>query len=265
MTAQELTTLLQQPRGLQAISYEQLENLLVEYPYCGVVRLLLLKKCQMQAHPAFQQQLQLAAVYLPDRVRLHDFLKTQFDDADDPAVGIIPPFPIPDGFPELNNEDEAKKKTDNVIIPLEEIPNKSKKKRFKLPRIPVLEDKAVLEVLSGSHIELLPPPPKKADKKPKKEKEGVRGLFNFAPDIEQFFKDLARKRPASDSPQDFLGIDEWAQRSLQENEEVASETLAALLAQQGQKEKAIKMYEVLRLKFPQKNAIFARKIRTLKK
>ncbi|MCC6815025.1 MAG: hypothetical protein IT267_01270 [Saprospiraceae bacterium] len=44
-----------------------------------------------------------------------------------------------------------------------------------------------------------------------------------------------------------------------------SETLAALLATQGYKEEAISMYEKLKVRFPQKRAIFAALIQELKK
>lgn len=55
-----------------------------------------------------------------------------------------------------------------------------------------------------------------------------------------------------------------AQQSLLEQDEVISETLAAILARQGQKEKAIKMYERLILQFPKKSAFFAAQINKLK-
>ncbi len=52
----------------------------------------------------------------------------------------------------------------------------------------------------------------------------------------------------------------WEDNSTDEKEEVISETLATLLAAQGQKNKAIKMYEALSLKFPKKSRLFADKI-----
>ncbi len=56
-----------------------------------------------------------------------------------------------------------------------------------------------------------------------------------------------------------------AQRSLRENHDLASETLAMILEKQGHHEKAIRMYERLRLIFPEKSGFFAEKIKNLKK
>jgi hypothetical protein len=56
----------------------------------------------------------------------------------------------------------------------------------------------------------------------------------------------------------------WEDDSIEENREIVSETLATILAIQGQKAKAIKMYEALSLKFPEKSRLFAEKINELK-
>jgi hypothetical protein len=53
-------------------------------------------------------------------------------------------------------------------------------------------------------------------------------------------------------------------KSLKRREDIASETLADLLANQGNIEQAIKMYEVLCLENPDKNRFFAQKIQLLK-
>lgn len=57
----------------------------------------------------------------------------------------------------------------------------------------------------------------------------------------------------------------FAERSLQEHEEIATETLADLLVQQESYDKAIQMYERLILIFPEKSSFFAEKIEALKK
>ena len=58
---------------------------------------------------------------------------------------------------------------------------------------------------------------------------------------------------------------EVAQKSIEENQDILSETLAELLAQQGSRKKAIRMYKRLSLIFPKKSGFFAKKIAKLKK
>jgi len=60
------------------------------------------------------------------------------------------------------------------------------------------------------------------------------------------------------------GLKEYIFSSLEEPEDLASETFAALLAKQGHKDKAIKMYEKLILLNPEKSSFFADKILQLK-
>ena len=56
-----------------------------------------------------------------------------------------------------------------------------------------------------------------------------------------------------------------ARKSVQESDELVTETLAAIYAQQGNFEKAISFYEKLSLKIPEKSAYFAALIKDLKK
>lgn len=56
-----------------------------------------------------------------------------------------------------------------------------------------------------------------------------------------------------------------ANKSVQQSDDVLSETLAELLVMQGSQKKAIKMYKRLSLIFPKKSSFFAKKIAKLKK
>ena len=60
-------------------------------------------------------------------------------------------------------------------------------------------------------------------------------------------------------------VEEIAQKSVMENNEIASETLAELLVAQEQYEKALRMYERLILIIPEKSSFFAEKIQYLRK
>lgn len=68
-----------------------------------------------------------------------------------------------------------------------------------------------------------------------------------------------------DPNQRFYAADIKAKESLIESEDLVTETLAKIYALQGNTAKAIRAYEILSLKFPQKSAYFATLIQNLKK
>jgi hypothetical protein len=68
----------------------------------------------------------------------------------------------------------------------------------------------------------------------------------------------------SKEDQKFFKSDTKAKESLLENEHLVTETLAKIYALQGNINKAIRAYEILSLKFPQKSAYFASLIQKLK-
>ena len=67
-----------------------------------------------------------------------------------------------------------------------------------------------------------------------------------------------------DPNQRFFAADSKAKESLIESEDLVTETLAKIYALQGNISKAIRAYEILSLKFPQKSAYFATLIQNLK-
>jgi len=64
--------------------------------------------------------------------------------------------------------------------------------------------------------------------------------------------------------QKFFTANSHAKESLLENEHLVTETLAKIYALQGSVNKAVRAYEILSLKFPQKSAYFATLIKNLK-
>ncbi len=312
MTTAELTELLTQPSQLQAWSYEQLDQLLMQYPYCNGLRMLLLKKYKNDRHVAFNRHLMLASMYAVDRSRLYDFLNTSVvanaatqvlpvaatDEANEQEVQLVDPPPlyahkVSENPPilafqtpvtvqdlTLSNPDLQQAKEDWSAMPVEEWLGKTQetaeeqaaqqaeeseaKKPFKLSRIPVFDENmfdfleiqeepaAEVEeaIVQKETITALPtePTPQEAD------------VFDFfMQQTDSFLKSLNNRK-------DSKGEREWQEledKSTMENDTVVSETLAELLALQGQNAKAIKMYAALSLKFPEKSRLFADKIAAL--
>ena len=138
---------------------------------------------------------------------------------------------------------------------LEGSKDKNKKKRFKLPNIPSLEDPSILEVFNKREAKALDLPSVEAGLE--------QGVSSLDLDTEAFLASLKRRQ---DKPSVISeGLIPEVEASLRENEQVISESLAELLLVQGQKAKAIKMYQALALKFPEKSCFFAERIEAIKK
>ncbi|BDS12434.1 hypothetical protein [Aureispira anguillae] len=365
MTTTEFTSLLKNPAQLNQMSYETLDKLLLQFPYCNSLRMLLLKKYKNDKHIAFERHLALASMYAADRSKLYDFLNTSVVSNTEtkvvdikaskpdeekktklvtklvdpppiyhhkvsknpPVLAFQPTLSVEDLSVGENKTDESKEEGDRSLstMPIEEwlqdfepprIEEKGlpTKKGFKLSRIPIFEkgmfdflettevakasktekqkkrkkkakeSKAVLidpissteelgatQDLKTESKESIFPEIEAVDQENEQEFEQLEQMYEQnaeAPDIfdlflsqtDGFLKSLGDKKEGNKENT----LEDWEDDSTTEDEEVASETLADLLALQGQKVKAIKMYETLSLKFPEKSRFFADKITELK-
>jgi predicted Zn-dependent protease len=164
---------------------------------------------------------------------------------------------------------------DFVEEPIGEIPIPDRKKRFKFLRFPKL--KAMLDQLEQE--------PEDADayvimdndaNQEEIEQEVMQqwdtekrdDTEEFLNNIEDKLKSLGRKGRATAKvdakEEDDEAFEKSIVKSITEDEELVSETLANILAMQGKNKKAIKMYQALSLKFPEKSRFFAQKINELK-
>lgn len=77
MNAEQFLTYLQDESYLYSLNYQEFKTLLVQYPYCQNLRLLVVKKSQLDGitDKEHQQNLTLAAAYLTDRRLLYQKLK----------------------------------------------------------------------------------------------------------------------------------------------------------------------------------------------
>ena len=145
----------------------------------------------------------------------------------------------------------------------------NRKKRFRLPRIPILEDKSVLDMFESDTSKPIAEPASGYVLEDKMDSniQDMDDAFKFLSETEAFLKGLSeratRSHEVAATPADDL--DKLVEDSVADNDNVASETLAELLAQQGQTARAIKMYQQLSLQFPEKSILFANKITHLQK
>lgn len=264
MTQERFLKLLDNPALLTTISYEELKTLAIAYPYAHNLRTLLAIKAQQTNHPEATRTLATAAAYGLDRTRLF--------------VLVAPKILAPQRLAAIREEVLELKPIETVQRELEALAPVTREERPAPPRafltvpppvppepvaVPTIE--VALDFSQALPLEL----PKPAAPPPTQPFGVWLNQFQL-PTLEP-----RRTRPAispapsapvlKPEPTPKTGIAHvYAERSVAENKDVLSETLAKLYAQQGHREKAIIMYQRLSLAFPEKSAYFAAEIEKLK-
>lgn len=236
MSANTLTRLLEHPESIDIQDVSMLETLVKEYPYFSVAQVLLAVGMMRENHEKAQQQLQKAAAMAPNRNVLRK-LCTQLPDEYVPQPvenEVIPEktILIPEidlgGTPEDLNREMAL---------LEE-------KKKSLDELKAIIENKIAELEKQ----------KKTTKKTEKK-------LSKAEIIDKF---IAENPSISRPKQEFFNPISAAQESVIDQENIVSETLAMIYEKQGYYEKAISIYEKLKLKYPEKSIIFAGQIKSLK-
>ncbi|MEO0726183.1 MAG: hypothetical protein AAFZ63_16690 [Bacteroidota bacterium] len=349
MNAESFSTYLAQPAKLYQLPYQEIKNLVAEYPYSANLRRLLLLKSKIEQDPKFEQYLHDLASSTLDRKHLYEFVTseipqlldletepedrlelqdlTEMREKDKILVTTeqeeeVPPL-LATSPPPSNSEHELLESTVEELeiaeedlfslsdnIP-EEAPASAIVFEFEPPaREEIAEEQEENQALAKaqedvSAPESVPTPEPDADVEPQEaineltmvvpiieavEEPGYRvpthlvdnliagsllQLDQYQPQPTSHFqswqvrhqglnrdwKSLRRGTTLSNPKQK---TKEVAKQSVQDPTNLASETLAKLLARQGQYRKAVKIYQRLSLLYPEKSRYFAATIEELK-
>ncbi|MCQ2307240.1 MAG: hypothetical protein MJ000_06730 [Bacteroidales bacterium] len=240
--------LVEHPEIIGNQDVDDLEVMLVRYPYFTVGQTLLAVGMYRNGHAKSIQQLRLASSMSPDRNVLRR-LCTQ----------------LPDEYVE-----ETEPVHDEAVVVMEKTSKVIPEKTFVIPEIDlgkdteelnrefaVLEEKKktldeLMAIIENKIAEL-----EKERSKPKKEEKKL----TKSEIIDKF---IAENPSISRPKQEFFNPISAAQDSVVDQEKIVSETLAMIYAKQGYIEKAISIYEKLILKNPEKSVYFAGQINELK-
>jgi hypothetical protein len=226
MNRQQFFRWMDDPSLLNAESAPDLQELILNYPYFQTARILNLINLKILKDYRFDQEQRRVAAFTADRARLREWIAM------------------------LENEPEK----DTHLKVLEEQIKASLRE---------------IEIRKSRLRELI------------EEKNAITGDKD---QHEQELTDAAIDRPLRPLPKDqmledfldqkedpalgyvtFYNPEDSARRSVEDNEDILSETLARLVAAQGKKDRAIKIYQKLMLKYPQKSSYFASQIEKLRK
>ena len=243
-----LTRLMGHPEMIDNQDVSELKKLVEKYPYFTVAQVLLAIGMQRGSDERATQQLRCAAAMAPNRNILRKLctqLPDEYIEQEEVTVDNAPEETVPETviipektflIPEINLGGTSEDLNREVAL-LEE-------KKKTLDELKAIIENKIAELEKG----------KKSTKKEEKK-------LSKAEIIDKF---IAENPSISRPKQEFFNPISAAQESIIDQENIVSETLATIYEKQGYFDKAISIYEKLKLKYPEKSIIFAGRINTLK-
>ncbi len=289
MNQEDLIKFINDPQTLNFKSISYLEGLIKKYPYFQSAHLLLAKNLRREKSHRYAKQIKLAAVYASNRKKLF-FLINDIEQPGSPPPIIKhpeeskrqekPKTKIPEKkssyTPTANQnkgigskkgteltEKEKQELRDEIHQRLRDIKNKQQSNKTEVREKQKPEQKPA------------PPKPPQQAQKPSPPKTHVSKPKPSVPktekSVDEIIDDFLKNKPAiqqPSKPQDKdtkkLSIVKESSKSIIDHEDFVSETLAKIYIKQGKYNKAIRIYEKLKLKFPEKSVYFADQIEKIK-
>ena len=247
MNNEQFISYLTKPELLNSESIKELTALVEDFPYFQSARILLTINLYKEKDVRYNSTLKQTAIYAGSR----NILKKHIDRAGKDKVLINYTKPEPVKTKEETKEEKKtvpdentvkKEPVENSVEPKASEPVKQQEKTSEEDTITQLK-KIIEQRIREIEEE------KKKEERPKK--TGKKKKF-------EIIDDFIAKEPSISRPKaKFYDPLETAKESIVEKEDIVSETLAKIYYDQGYVEKAVKMYEKLILKFPEKSSYFA--------
>ncbi|MEM7161038.1 MAG: hypothetical protein AAF487_01230 [Bacteroidota bacterium] len=258
MTKTELLEYIKNPQVLRAKQSEELKSLLEQYPYSPTLAMLFLKSLKNEKDISFDEVLKKTASIIPDRNVLYAFLKEEQSESrtvqNSEARENAQPNLKAEQLPDTTLQDEIRTEivsnhfsldVSDELPSIEELmPKSKKKKKVKHPKKTAHEKKSNLDFLSFLQGD-------------------ISSEDNTEPDRLAEF--IAKKEKALKGKKAIVSTEKMAEKSLLENENLITETLAEIFVKQKKYGKAIKAFKKLSLKYPEKSLYFAARLKKVKK
>ena len=252
MNQEQFTTYMQHPEKLEEASLPDLMALVRDFPYCSSAHILLTLKLYSDKNVLYDAELKTTAIYAGNR----RILKKHIDRLNASSVRIV----LPDE--EVGKKSESKEQPKAKEAETKEEKTVQTEKASSVENPPQEESRSYtieeLKKIIEERIREI-----EAEKEQKKKKHTVKQKPRSK---EEIIDSFIKNEPAMPPPKNtFYNPVEYAKRSVVDQENIVSETLADIYMDQGHYEKAIHIYEKLILKFPEKSSYFAALIEKAKK
>ncbi len=273
MNKVEFIEYLQHPDKLNDQTIAGLISLVYEFPYCSSTRILLSVNQYKENDVRYETELRTTAIYSGNR----SILKKHIDRAGQSNVRII----LPDEElkeevkPETKTDEAHAKKAAEEVEPATEPDTTTDAEIPDTPSAQPLVDTesaapmsdfdlSILELkeIVNRHIEELKkdgPPEKDVEIEVKPKKKPAKSKAKSANKTkEEILDEFIKNQPSITRPKaTFFNPLDVAKESVVDQESIVSETLATIYYDQGHLQKAIKIYQKLSLKYPEKSSYFA--------
>lgn len=250
MNKDEFTEYLQNPDTLDVKSVGNLVGLINEFPYCQSTRILLTLNLFKEKDIRYDSELKTTAVYVSNR----GLLRKHLDRLNIESSKVFLPD---DAAVDTNKSEQGKKiekdKAGEVKKKVDKPDQNTEDEAANIAEVKTIIERHLKELEADLNQKQKKEPVSVKKSKPVKAKQDI---------IDEFIKN----EPSISRPKtEFYDPVDKARESVVDNEKIVSETLAGIFYDQGHIQKAIKIYQKLSLKFPEKSSYFAALIKKAEK
>lgn len=278
MTRNQFLEYLNSPETLNGHSIASLEKLVQEYPYFQTGRMLYLKNLHNQNSIDYEKNLHITSAYAPSGKVLYNLIKKKSEviqRASNEIFSKLEPIAILQEMP-LANKEEKKDEYDELQLLEKEMLREAYRTSLTIDLLEEKDASTSLSMTAKEKTDYRKPitdnqysfgdwmkvvsgetPSSAMEEKAVQKKQTNQLIDNFL--LDQTAKSAPKPKA------EFYSAEAMAKKSIKDDETFVSETLATIYLKQGNLPKALRAYEILLVKHPEKFHIFAPLLEKIKK